>query len=68
MVSTLRLVGARPTPPPRAAVGLLAPGFPLLERVKRPVVTTFFATRCVDCRTDMPIIARAEARERGRFT
>jgi thiol-disulfide isomerase/thioredoxin len=68
MVSTFRLVGARPTPPPRVAVGLPAPRFSLLERVKGPVVINFFDTWCVDCRTDLPIIARAEARDRGRFT
>ena len=68
MVSTFRLVGARPTPPQRAAVGLPAPSFPLLERVKGPVVINFFATWCLDCRTDMPIIASSLARNRGRFS
>jgi cytochrome c biogenesis protein CcmG, thiol:disulfide interchange protein DsbE len=68
MVSTFRLVGARPTPPPRAEVGVPAPSFSLLERVKGPVVINFCATWCVDCRSDMPIIARAVARDRGRFT
>jgi thiol-disulfide isomerase/thioredoxin len=52
MVSTFRLVGARPSPPPRASVGLPAPSFPLLERVKRPEVINFFAAWCVDCRGD----------------
>jgi thiol-disulfide isomerase/thioredoxin len=68
MASTFRLVGARATPPARAMVGLPAPSFPLLERARGPVVLNFFAAWCLDCRTDMPTIARAAARDRGRFT
>jgi thiol-disulfide isomerase/thioredoxin len=68
MVSTFRLVGARPTPPPRATVGLPAPSFPLLDRARGPVVINFFATWCADCRSDMPLIAKAAAADRGRFT
>jgi len=68
MVSTFRLVGARPAPPSRAVVGLRAPSFPLLERTRAPVVLNFFASWCVDCRGDMPVIARAAARDGGRFT
>ena len=68
MVSTFRLVGARPTPPQRATVGLPARSFSLLDWTKGPVVVNFFATWCVDCRADMPIIARAAAGDRGRFT
>jgi cytochrome c biogenesis protein CcmG, thiol:disulfide interchange protein DsbE len=64
MVATFRLSGARPTPPPRAAVGLPAPGFPALDRVSGPVVINFFATWCADCRADMPTIARAAAQHR----
>jgi len=58
IVSTFRFVGARPTPPQRATVGLPAPSFTLLDRVKGPAVVNFFATWCVDCRADTPIIAR----------
>ena len=68
MVTTFRLVGARPTPPPRAMVGLPAPGFPALDRTPGPVVINFFATWCADCRGDMPQIATVAAESRGRFT
>jgi cytochrome c biogenesis protein CcmG, thiol:disulfide interchange protein DsbE len=68
MVSTFRLLGAQPSPPPRASVGLPAPGFPALQRTAGPVVVNFFATWCADCRGDMPEIANAAIRSRGRFT
>jgi len=68
MVTTFRLVGAQPSPPPRATVGLPAPGFPALDRSTGPVVINFFATWCADCRGDMPLIAEAAAQSRGRFT
>lgn len=68
MVSAFRPTGAAPTPPPRATVGLPAPGFPALDRVKGPVVINFFATWCVDCRSDMPVLAAAAADHGGRFT
>jgi cytochrome c biogenesis protein CcmG, thiol:disulfide interchange protein DsbE len=68
MVSAFRLVGGRPTPPPRATVGLPAPRFAALDRVGGPVIINFFATWCVDCRTDMPVIAAAAAAHRGRVT
>lgn len=68
MVAAFRLTGAAPTPPPRATVGLPAPGFAALDRVRGPVVINFFATWCVDCRTDMPVVAAAAAEHRGRFT
>jgi cytochrome c biogenesis protein CcmG, thiol:disulfide interchange protein DsbE len=48
-------------------VGLPAPGFPALDRTRGPVVISFFATWCADCRTDMPAIAAA-ARRAPRFT
>lgn len=68
MASTFQLVGAAPTPPPRATVGLPAPGFSALDRVHGPVVINFFATWCVDCRTDMPTIAAAAKEHAGRIT
>jgi len=68
MVATFRLVGVQPSPPPRATVGLPAPGFPALDRSPGPVVINFFATWCADCRGDMPEIARVAAQSRGRFT
>jgi cytochrome c biogenesis protein CcmG/thiol:disulfide interchange protein DsbE len=68
MATTFRLVGARPSPPPRATVGLPAPGFPALDRTAGPAVISFFATWCADCRGDMPLIAKAAAQSRGRFT
>jgi len=68
MVATFRLLGAQPSPPPRASVGLPAPGFPALQRVTGPVVVNFFATWCADCRGDMPVIAKAAGRSGGRFT
>ncbi len=67
-LATFRLAGRRPTPPPRATVGLPAPGFAALDRVKGPVIINFFATWCVDCRTDMPAIAAIAARNRSRIT
>ncbi|MBJ7601329.1 MAG: hypothetical protein DLM67_15720 [Candidatus Nephthysia bennettiae] len=68
MVGTFRLVGARPSPPARATVGLPAPTFPELDRIKGPVVINFFATWCPDCRTEMPLMARRAASSHGRFT
>ncbi|HYW26806.1 MAG TPA: TlpA disulfide reductase family protein [Terriglobales bacterium] len=68
MATTFRLVGAQPTPPPRATVGLPAPGFPALDRSSGPVVINFFATWCADCRGEMPVIAKMAAESRGRFT
>lgn len=68
MVATFRLTGTHPTPPARATVGLPAPSFPALDRINGPIVINFFATWCVDCRTDMPTIARAAAEHGGRFT
>jgi thiol-disulfide isomerase/thioredoxin len=68
MVSTFRLLGAQPSPPPRASAGLPAPGFPALQRATGPVVVNFFATWCADCRGDMPVIAKAAAQSGGRFT
>jgi cytochrome c biogenesis protein CcmG, thiol:disulfide interchange protein DsbE len=67
MVSTFRLLGAQPSPPPRASVGLPAPGFPALQRTTGPVVVNFFASWCADCRGDMPVIAKAAAQSGGRF-
>jgi len=68
MASSFSLVGARPAPAPRAAVGLPAPGFTELDRIKGPVVINFFATWCVDCRTEMPLIARRAHFSQGRFS
>jgi cytochrome c biogenesis protein CcmG/thiol:disulfide interchange protein DsbE len=68
MASTFRLLGAQPSPPPRASVGLPAPAFPALARTAGPVVVNFFASWCADCRTDMPEIAKAAAQGGGRFT
>lgn len=68
-VSTFRLAGSRPTPPPpRATVGLPAPGFPALDRVRGPAIINFFATWCADCRTDVAAVAAIAARYRGRVT
>jgi len=39
-------------------VGLPAPTFPELDRIKGPVVINFFPTWCPDCRTEMPLMAR----------
>jgi len=68
MAGTFSLVGARPAPAPRAAVGLPAPGFPELDRIKGPVVINFFATWCVDCRSEMPLIAGRARSSQGRFS
>ena len=68
MASTFSLVGAGPAPAPRAAVGLPAPGFTELDRIKGPVVINFFATWCVDCRTEMPLIAKRAHSSQGRFS
>jgi len=68
MASTFSLAGARPAPAPRAAVGLPAPGFAELDRIKGPVVINFFATWCVDCRTEMPLLAKRAHSSQGRFS
>jgi hypothetical protein len=68
MAESFRLVGARPSPPARATVGMPAPPFPELDRIKGPVVINFFATWCPDCRTEMPLMARRAAASHGRFT
>ena len=68
MASTFSLVGARPAPPPRAAVGLPAPGFTELDQINGPVVINFFATWCVDCRTEMPLMAKRARSAQGRFS
>lgn len=68
MVDTFRLVGTRPSPPARTIVGLPAPTFPELDLIKGPAVVNFFATWCVDCRTEMPLMARRAASSHGRFT
>ena len=68
MVSTFRLAGTQPTPPPRAVVGLQAPSFPALDHVRGPVIINFFATWCSDCRTDAPVIAKAAVKSGGRIT
>lgn len=68
MAGTFRLIGARPAPPPRAAVGLPAPGFTELDRIRGPVVINFFATWCVDCRSEMPMMAKRARSGQGRFS
>lgn len=68
MAGTFRLVGAQPTPPARASVGLPAPPFSELDRIKGPVIINFFASWCTDCRADMPQIARAAMGNQGRVT
>jgi len=68
MASTFSLVGARPAPAPRAAVSLPAPGFTELDPIKGPVVINFFATWCVECRTEMPLIAKRADSSQGRFS
>lgn len=68
MVGSFRLVGPRPSPPPRAAAGLPAPGFAELDEIKGAVVINFFATWCTDCRIEMPLLAKRAASSQGRFT
>jgi hypothetical protein len=68
MALSFRLVGARPSPPGRATVGMPAPPFPELDRIKGPVIINFFATWCPDCRSEMPLMARRAGVSHGRFT
>src|SRR5262249_4542273 len=68
MASTFSLVGAGPAPAPRAAVGLAVTLFTELDRIRGPVVLNFFASGCVECRTEMPLIAKRAHSSQGRFS
>src|SRR5262249_49085889 len=39
-----------------------------VDRIKGPVVINFFATWCVDCRSDMPLTAKRAPSRQGRFS
>jgi thiol-disulfide isomerase/thioredoxin len=68
MVATFHLANSGPSPPARVAVGVTAPAFPELSRTRGPVVINFFAAWCVDCRSEIPLLAKRVAASHGNVT
>ena len=70
MAQTFSLTGTPPSPPARVMMDEPAPDSPVLRlrTVNGPVVVNFFATWCVPCRQELPMLQDRAKAPAGRFT
>ncbi|MDQ6900734.1 MAG: TlpA family protein disulfide reductase [Candidatus Dormibacteraeota bacterium] len=71
MLQSFHIKGIQASAAPKAAAGLPAPPFPALSTATlrdHPVVLNFFATWCVDCQAELPLLRDRAAAGRGRYT
>ncbi len=70
MLQSFHIKGVQSSAAPKAAAGLPAPTFPALSAAplrNHAVVLNFFATWCVDCQTELPLLRDRAAADRGRY-